>query len=120
MMQIIGIFYNIVALKFQCMAVKKFTGNFLKKLFILCFLCCCVSSRAQFPQAAHLIVSGDYEGAKNYYLKVLDKDSLNFSANQELGLLLLQYFDDKENALVYLNKAIKHVVKKELLPELYL
>ncbi len=75
---------------------------------------------AQFPQAAHLVLNGDYDGAKSYYLKVLEKDSLNFSANQELGLLLVQYFDDKGHALFYLERAIRCVKKKELLPELYM
>jgi outer membrane protein OmpA-like peptidoglycan-associated protein/tetratricopeptide (TPR) repeat protein len=96
-----------------------FIGTY-KGLILSFLLLAGFSGRAQFPQAAHLIVSGDYEGAKIYYTKVLEKDSSNFSANQELGLLLLQYFDDKESALFYLHRAIRHIEKKELLPELYL
>jgi outer membrane protein OmpA-like peptidoglycan-associated protein/tetratricopeptide (TPR) repeat protein len=96
-----------------------FTG-FFKRLILSFLLLACFSGRAQFATAAHLIVSGDYEGAKIYYTKVLEKDSANFSANQELGLLLLQYFDDKESALFYLHRAMRHIEKKELLPELYL
>lgn len=103
------------------MAFRSFLTASNKKLSILAFfIFLSFSGYSQFSQAAHLIVSGDYEGARLYYLKVLDKDSANFSANQELGLLLLQYFDDKEAALFYLNRAIRNAVKKELLPELYL
>ncbi len=92
-----------------------------KKFIIQSFaLLISVSAYGQFPQAAQLVINGDYDGAKNYYLKVLVKDSLNFSANQELGLLLVQYFDDKGEALFYLNRAIRSVVKNDLLPELYL
>ncbi len=92
-----------------------------QKFIVYCFtLLIYSSSYAQFPQAAQLVTNGDYDGAKNYYLKVLAKDSLNFSANQEMGLLLVQYYDDKGEALFYLNRAIRSMVKKELLPELYL
>src|ERR1700756_106623 len=103
------------------MVVKKILTGFYKKLVLsFLLLVACFSGKAQFAEAAHLIVNGDYEGAKSYYLKVLDKDSTNFSANQELGLLLLQYYDDKESALTYLHRAIRHIKKKELLSELYL
>ncbi|MGZ3903017.1 MAG: OmpA family protein [Bacteroidia bacterium] len=67
-----------------------------------------------------MILNNDYEGAKNYYLKVLEKDSTNFAANQELGLLLVQYYEDKENSLQYLDRAVRHLEKKNALNELYL
>src|SRR4051812_762979 len=95
-------------------------GSYKKLLFVNFLIFIYSAGFAQFSQAAHLVLNGDYEGAKNYYLKVLEKDSLNFSANQELGLLLIQYFDDKSGALFYLNRATRTVAKKDLLPELYL
>lgn len=97
-----------IAAKFRCLLI------FISLTLISAF------SFAQFPMAAHLVSTGDYEGAKNYYETVLSKDSLNFNANQELGLLLVQYFDDRHKALAYLNRAIRTVKKKEMLPELYL
>jgi outer membrane protein OmpA-like peptidoglycan-associated protein/tetratricopeptide (TPR) repeat protein len=118
MVEIAGIFYNIAS-QIKEMKAKNFFTCF-KRLFLVFLFLSCSYSRAQFAQAAHLIVSGDYEGAKSYYLKVLEKDSTNFSANQELGLLLLQYFDDKESALTYMERALRHVAKRELLQELYL
>ncbi len=70
--------------------------------------------------AAHLVLNGDFDGAKSYYEKVLAKDSMNFGANQELGLLLIQYYDNKEEALKYIDRAIRIAKKKNLLTELYL
>ncbi|HXB41112.1 MAG TPA: OmpA family protein [Bacteroidia bacterium] len=93
---------------------------FVRFIFISVVLFFSVRVSAQFPQAAHLVLNGDYEGGKSFYIKVLEKDSLNFEANQELGLLLVQYFDDKDHALFYLNRAVRCINKKELLPELYM
>lgn len=90
------------------------------KLSFTLLLICSKVAWAQFPMAAHLVLAGDYEGARKYYSDVLSKDSLNFNANQEMGLLLIQYFDDKSEALRYLDRAIRIVKKKDMLPELYL
>jgi len=89
-------------------------------LVLFMFLLCGTSMKAQFPMAAHLVLNGDFDGARAYYEGVLVKDSLNFNANQELGLLLLQYYDNKEQALFYIDRAIRNAKKKDMLSELYL
>lgn len=76
--------------------------------------------RAQFPMAAHMVLNGDFDGAKSYYEKILAKDSMNFGANQELGLLLVQYYDNKGEALKYIDRAINIAEKKGMISELYL
>ncbi|MGZ3863329.1 MAG: OmpA family protein [Bacteroidia bacterium] len=102
------------------MGFKKLLAAIYQKLLFGFLILLALNGKAQFSMAAQLILNSDYEGAKNYYLKVLDKDSTNFAANQELGLLLVQYFEDKETSLFYLDRAVRHTVKKDLLPELYL
>lgn len=102
------------------MAPKNLLTGFSKKLLASLLILFSLQGKAQFSMAAQLVLNSDYEGAKNFYLKVLEKDSTNFSANQELGLLLIQYFDDKETSLFYLERALRHVDKKFLLNELFL
>jgi len=92
----------------------------LKIVFVLISLFFSIGVRAQFPMAAHLVSNGDFDAAKDFYLKILAKDSMNFNANQELGLLLLQYYDDKGRALRYINRAIHAARQRQTLTELYL
>lgn len=68
-------------------------------------------------KAARSTENGYLEKAKQYYLKVLEKDKDNYKANVGLGITLSEFMDRYEEALPYLENAYKHT-PKDTLPDL--
>lgn len=71
-------------------------------------------------QAEDHVNKGEYQKAKNIYLEALKTDSNNYKINEELGLLLVEYMDEKESAVKYIVKALDLKGKAENNTELYL
>ncbi|HWY12088.1 MAG TPA: OmpA family protein [Bacteroidia bacterium] len=68
-------------------------------------------------KAAKATENGHLDQARQYYLKVLEKDKDNYDANVGLGITLSEFFDQPEEALRYLENAYRHS-PKDTLPDL--
>ncbi|MBK6836761.1 MAG: PD40 domain-containing protein [Bacteroidetes bacterium] len=74
----------------------------------------------QFKHAEDYVDVGDYLKAKLIYLDILKTDSNNYKANEELGLLLVEFMNEKEVAIRYIQKALKLSTSNENKTELFL
>lgn len=74
-------------------------------------------TRAFLQKAARSTENGKLEKARQYYLKVLEKDKDNYSANIGLGITLSEFMGQFEEALPYLENAYRHT-PKDTLPDL--
>lgn len=94
----------------------------LKRFFIPALILLCLDSQAQsvassLNRARKAVDEGDFGKGAAEYKKILDKDSLNFRANLEYGLLLFEYMNEPGGSGAYLLRAEKNS-GKDTMPEL--
>ncbi len=75
------------------------------------------SASGNLRKAGDAVASGNYDRAIQKYLATLKEDSLNFKANTEYGLLLIEYLNDPGKAGTYLLRAEK-LSSKDTMPEI--
>jgi outer membrane protein OmpA-like peptidoglycan-associated protein/tetratricopeptide (TPR) repeat protein len=97
--------------------VTRLTGTILLSLFFSSVFPQSVSSLL--TKARDKVQRGEYYLAAEDYLAALKKDSLNYKANLEYGLLNTQYINNPGNAGPYLLRA-ERMSKKDTLSELIL
>lgn len=82
----------------------------IKNVFLMLLLICSLQSIAQIKKyinkAENAVYVGDCPKAKEYYLKALEIDSNNYTANLGLGLTMAYFMEDFEACLPYLQKAL--------------
>ncbi len=95
----------------------------LKNLFVLMSLLYAFPSIAQIKKyiskAENAVYIGDCPKAKEYYLKALQIDSNNYTANLGLGLTMAYFMEDFEACLPYLEKALKLSLDKKSTSDVY-
>lgn len=93
-------------------------------VFAFIFLACANSSKAQtaklLKHAEDYAEAGDFLKAKLTYLEILKTDSNSYKANEELGLLLVEFMNEKEVAIRYIQKALQLPNNGENKTELFL
>jgi len=100
--------------------------NKLTTVIVLFFIFICQTG-VSFGQTTKLLKhaedyadAGDFLKAKLTYLEILKTDSNNYKANEELGLLLVEFMNEKEVAIRYIQKALKLSSSGENKEELFL
>jgi outer membrane protein OmpA-like peptidoglycan-associated protein/tetratricopeptide (TPR) repeat protein len=88
-----------------------FTKYKLLLIFPILLLCSFNPARKYIIKAEQSIERGNLKDAKKYYLKAIEKDSMNPRANAGLGLLLCDLLDNYSEALPYLERAYEGPVK---------
>jgi outer membrane protein OmpA-like peptidoglycan-associated protein/tetratricopeptide (TPR) repeat protein len=73
--------------------------------FLILLLCSFNPAKRYIQKAEHSVERGNLKDAKRYYLKALEKDSMNPRANSGLGLMLSELLDNYSEALPYLERA---------------
>lgn len=72
----------------------------------------------QLRMARAMADDANFSKASTFYKAVLEKDSLHYAANMELGILLLDYMEQPKASGQYLLRA-ERVMRKDTMPELY-